>query len=77
LTYLKQIKRSVPRVVNSSEFRFSTRLKARIGFNKQHGNLYLGHCKSHKTYFLDYKHTNGGIRCPICDEAWLKKHQVR
>ena len=69
---LEQLKKSVPRVVNSNEFRFSSRLKARLGINEKHGNLFLGHCKPHKTYFLDHKHTNGDIRCPICDEAWLK-----
>ncbi len=65
------------RVVNSNEFRFSTRLRARLGFREKKGNLFLSYCKSHKTYFLDYKHTNGDIRCPICDEVWLKQHQAR
>jgi len=74
LVSLEQYKRSIPRVVNSNEFKFSTRLKARVGINEKHGNLFLGHCKTHKTYFLDHKHTNGVIRCLICDKDWLKNN---
>ena len=77
LTSLRQLKRSVPRVVNSNEFGFNKRLKARLGFYERFGNLFLGYCKRHKTYFLDLKHTDGDIRCPICDDAWLLKHQAK
>ena len=77
LTSLRQLQRSVPRVVNSNEFGFFARLRARLGLYEKFGNLFLGYCKRHKTYFLDLKHTNGDIRCPICDEAWLLKHQAR
>jgi len=77
LTSLRQLKRSVPRVVNSNEFDFYARLRARLGFYEKFGNLFLGYCKRHNAYFLDLKHTNDVIRCPICDEAWLLKHQAR
>ena len=65
------------RVVNSNELRFSTRLRARLGFREKKGNLFLSYCKPHKTYFLDLEHTNGELRCPICDKNWLKKHKMR
>jgi hypothetical protein len=79
-----QLPRSVPRVVKSNEFglfsklraRIFSKLRARIRVYEKKGNLFLGYCKRHKTYFLDFEHTNGDIRCPICDEAWLVKHQL-
>jgi len=49
-------------------------MRARLGLYEKFGNLFLGYCKRHKTYFLDLEHTNGVIRCPICDKAWLLKH---
>ena len=51
-----------------------TRLRAQIGIPKQIGNMFLGYCSIHKSYFLDVKHTNGEIRCPVCDKNWLKKY---
>jgi hypothetical protein len=71
-----QLPRSVPRVVKSNEFGLFSKLRARIRVYEKKGNLFLGYCKRHKTYFLDFEHTNGDIRCPICDEAWLVKHQL-
>jgi hypothetical protein len=55
-----QLPRSVPRVVKSNEFGFFSKLRARIRVYEKKGNLFLGYCK----------------RCPICDEAWLVKHQL-
>jgi DNA-directed RNA polymerase subunit RPC12/RpoP len=77
LTSLRQTRRSVPQIVNSNEFGFLAKLKARLGLWEKFGNLFLGYCKRHKTYFLDYEHTNGDIRCPICDKKWLLKHRER
>ena len=69
LTSLIQLQRSVPRVVNSNEISFFSKLRAMLGFYEKVGNYFLGYCKRHKTYFLDLEHTNAVIRCPICNEA--------
>ena len=66
-----------PRVVRPEEFGFFARLKASLGILTRFGNLFLGYCRGHDAYFLDLEHTNGYIRCPICDRAWLEKHQVK
>jgi len=66
-----------PRVVHPSEFGFLARLKASWGIITRFGNLFLGYCRGHDAYFLDLKHTNGCVRCPICDKAWLKKWDVK
>lgn len=76
LTSLRRLK-NIPRIVNSSEFGFFSKMRARLGFYEKFGNLFLGYCKSHNTYFLDLEHTNDVIRCPICDKNWLLKHQTR
>ncbi|RLI50590.1 hypothetical protein DRO61_03630 [Candidatus Bathyarchaeota archaeon] len=70
-------RKSVPRIVNSSEFGFFSKMRARLGLFEKFGNLFLGYCKRHKTYFLDLEHTNGVIRCPICDKIWLIKRQEK
>lgn len=74
MTENNKLLKSIPRVVNSDEFGFFTRLKAKLGLYPKFENLFLGYCRRHKSYFLDLKHTGGVIRCPICDEAWLQKH---
>lgn len=51
-----------------------SRLKAHIGIPTQKGNKFLGYCSIHKSYFLDVKHTNGEIRCPLCDKIWLDEY---
>ena len=76
MTFLRQLK-SIPQIVNSSEFGFFSKMRARLGLYKKFGTLFLGYCKSHNTYFLDLEHTNDVIRCPICDKSWLLKHQIR
>jgi len=77
LTLLRHLQRNIPRVVNSNEFGFLARLRARLHLFERFGNLFLGYCPRHKTYFLDLEHTNGDIRCPICDTDWLLNHQAR
>ncbi len=72
----KELK-NIPRIVNSNEFGFLSKMKARLRLFEKFGNLFLGYCKRHKTYFLDLEHTNGDIRCPICDKIWLLKHQKK
>ena len=42
---------------------------------KLENGLFLGYCNQHKQYYIDHEHTNGLIRCPICEEEWLKKAQ--
>ena len=76
LTSLRRLK-NIPRIVNSSEFGFFSKMRARLGLFEKFGNLFLGYCKRHKTYFLDLEHTNGVIRCPICDKIWLLKRQEK
>ena len=64
-----------PRLVNCGQFGILKRLKARIDKVNVGNNLFLGYCKIHKSYYLDHNHTNGEIRCPICDEEWLIEHK--
>lgn len=68
---------NTPRIVDSSELGWVEKLRARLGFYKRFGNLYLGYCGTHKIYFLDLEHTNGGIKCPTCDKAWLELYFTR
>ena len=64
-----------PRLVEDRLFTPTKKLKARIYTQINVGDgLYLGHCKQHKRYYLDHQHTDGTIRCPICDKKWLTKH---
>ena len=60
------------RMVQSHKFKFVARLKARMGIYEKFGSFFLGYCSHHKSYFLDREHTNGSIRCPICNKNWLK-----
>ncbi len=73
---LEQRTRRVPRVVDARDFGVVARLRARLGVCEQYGSFFLGYCPRHRTYFLDLEHTNGDIRCPICDHEWLVKHHV-
>jgi len=65
----------LPRLAYSGQFGILKRLMARIDRACISNNLFLGYCKIHKSYYLDHKHTNGEIRCPICDERWLIEHK--
>ena len=62
-----------PKLVSGKEFGISKRLLARSGMTPVGNQLFLGHCKIHKKYYLDRKHTNNVIRCPICDRQWLRE----
>ena len=62
------------RLVEEKDLGVFSRLRAKLGIHKKIGNMFLGHCSSHNVYFIDLEHTNGVIRCPLCDEAWLKKY---
>jgi hypothetical protein len=63
-----------PRLVEDDEFGLLQRLKARITTMHVGNKLFLGYCKQHKKYFLDYEHMDGNIRCPTCDKIWLMDH---
>jgi len=76
-TWIKAWRNTMPHVVPSDEFKFFSRLRARLGSYPRFGNLYLSYCKHHKTYFLDLEHTNHCIRCPICEKKWLSEQQAR
>ena len=76
MTSLEQLDRRAPRVVDATDFGVVARLRARLGICAQFGPFFLGYCPRHRTYFLDLEHTNGDIRCPICDKHWLVKHHV-
>ena len=67
--------KSFPVIVNSGKFGILKRIRARINRANVGINLFLGYCKIHKNYYLDHKHTNEEIRCPICDEKWLIEHK--
>ena len=60
-------------VVDPGDFGLFSRLRARLGFYARLGKLFLGYCGRHKVFFLDLEHTNGGIRCPVCDKDFLKR----
>ena len=64
-----------PILIDGKQFGILKRLKGRIDRANIGNNLFLGYCKIHKSYYLDHNHTNGEIRCPICDEEWLRKHK--
>jgi hypothetical protein len=63
-----------PRMAKKGEFGIFQRLKARLNPTAIGHHLFLGYCTHHKQYYLDYQHTNGNIRCPRCDRAWLIDH---
>ena len=62
-----------PKLVPGKEFGIYKRLMARSGMTDVGNRLFLGRCSIHKKYYLDRKHTNGDIRCPLCDSKWLRK----
>lgn len=64
-----------PRLVNRVQFGILKRLMARIDRAHVGNNVFLGYCKIHACYYLDYNHTNGEIRCPICDKKWSIKQR--
>lgn len=63
-----------PKLVDASAFRIFKRLTARLGIAHIRNKLFLGYCSIHKKYFLDLKHMNDTIRCPICDAQWLREY---
>ena len=65
-----------PQLVQGNDFGFLQRLRAIIDRTQIDEDLYLGYCKEHRTYFLDHEHTNGDIRCPLCDEEWLRQQEI-
>jgi hypothetical protein len=65
-----------PQLVQGKNFRFLQRLYAIINRSQVDEDLFLGYCREHRTYFLDHEHTNGEIRCPLCDEEWLRQHKI-
>ena len=64
-------------LVSHEQFGILKRLKARIDRASIDNNHFLGYCGIHKTYYVDHNHTNEVIRCPVCDEEWLIKHNFR
>jgi hypothetical protein len=60
-----------PRVMRNDEVGIFQRLFARINTKYIGNNLFLGYCKRHRQYYVDYKHTDGNIRCLSCNEEWL------
>jgi len=62
-----------PRLVSGEEFGILQRLRARFGMTHVGTRLFLGYCGTHKKYFVDRKHTNDVIRCPICDTQWQRE----
>jgi hypothetical protein len=63
-----------PRLVRGHEVGTLKKLLARLDRAKLGHGKYLGYCKTHAAYFIDRRHTNNTIRCPICDAEWLLKH---
>jgi hypothetical protein len=70
------LKTKYPQLVDAKQFGAGDRLKARIDDASVGHGLFLGYCTLHEKYYLDHKHTNGEIRCPICDTQWLAKHGI-
>lgn len=66
-------KEKYPALVDGKDFSFSKRLIARSSMTPVGKQVFLGRCKVHKKYYLDRKHTNGEIRCPICESKWLRQ----
>ena len=60
--------------MDRSKISKTERLLARCDPVMLGNNLFLGYCRTHKEYYADHKHTNGEIRCPMCDEKWLIEH---
>jgi hypothetical protein len=63
-----------PRMIDVDKYGVFSRIIARLYMKNVGNGLFLGFCKIHKKYFVDYKHLKGDIRCPICDEKWLMEH---
>jgi len=72
--YTKIREQKYPQLVDYKEFKMFSKLRARLGRYTLGTNLFLGYCKCHKKYYIDHSHTNGEIRCPICDEEWLTQY---
>ena len=70
-TLKRKFPRPYPQLVDRNEFGFFQKLTARMDMTNLGNSVFLGYCKIHKQYYVDHKHTNGEIRCPICDEKWL------
>jgi hypothetical protein len=75
-TIEKKLTTRYPRPVRGTDFSFIQRLRAIFDRTQINKDLFLGYCKEHRTYFLDYEHTNGEIRCPLCDEEWLRQQNL-
>ena len=66
-----------PLLVQKEAYKISKRIVARLnGQTPVSNNTFLGYCSVHKQYYLDHKHTNDVIRCPICDHEWLSKRSL-
>lgn len=65
-----------PRLVNGKDFSIVQRIMAKQGMANVGNQLFLGYCNIHKKYYLDQKHTNDAIRCPVCDAKWLYERGI-
>ena len=65
---------ALPKLVDGADLGAVQRLLARIDRKHLGNGLYLGYCPDHRAYYLDREHTDGSIRCPVCDEEWLFEH---
>jgi hypothetical protein len=64
-----------PQLVEDKKITPTLRLKSKIYTQINVGEgIFLGYCRQHRNYYLDHQHTDGTIRCPICDKEWLTKH---
>jgi hypothetical protein len=68
-----ELKMEYPRLVDSDGLGFFQRLMARIDRISVGKGLFLGFCRKHGEYYVDYRHTNDDIRCPICFKSWLSE----
>jgi hypothetical protein len=66
-----QVAPTYPQLARVNEFSVLTRLHARLNAKDVGNGVYLAFCSRHHAYFLDLKHTNGVLRCPVCDDEWL------
>ena len=63
-----------PKLVTYEKLGILPKLFAKFGQSKVSEDVFLGYCFIHKKYFLDHQHTDGKIRCPICDSEWLQNN---
>ncbi|MCJ7635017.1 hypothetical protein MUP77_21830 [Candidatus Bathyarchaeota archaeon] len=63
--------RKVPCLVGGEQVGLRKRLRARLSRVKLWKNVFLGYCPIHQRYYVDYQHTDGSIRCPLCDQTWI------